>query len=125
MRRYSASLRFFICVDRLLQCCSTITVLLYHNAIVRPLQCCETIETVTALKIASTLKFSCENGCDFWESSLVGRVRRCFLMCLNCHQTCYIYLISVHFYCYTCYYADLYFKRGTYLSHMFFLLRLW
>lgn len=29
-------------------------------------------ETVTALKIASALKFSCEHGCDFWESSLVG-----------------------------------------------------
>jgi hypothetical protein len=28
-------------------------------------------ETVTALKIASALKFSCEHGCDFWESSLV------------------------------------------------------
>ena len=29
-------------------------------------------ETVTALKIASALKFSCEHGCDFWESSLAG-----------------------------------------------------
>lgn len=27
-------------------------------------------ETITALKIASALKFSCEHGCDFWESSL-------------------------------------------------------
>ena len=29
-------------------------------------------ETVTAIKIASALKFSCEHGCDFWESSLAG-----------------------------------------------------
>ena len=28
-------------------------------------------ETITALKIASALKFSCEHGCDFWESSLL------------------------------------------------------
>ena len=28
-------------------------------------------EKITALKIASALKFSCEHGCDFWESSLL------------------------------------------------------
>ena len=28
-------------------------------------------ETITALKIASALKFSCEHGCEFWESSLL------------------------------------------------------
>ena len=28
-------------------------------------------EKITALKIASALKFSCEHGCDFWENSLL------------------------------------------------------
>lgn len=28
-------------------------------------------DKITAIKIASALKFSCEHGCDFWESSLL------------------------------------------------------